>query len=245
MANFTRYPTGLSIVQDVCGRLGLAEPAAAASSPSDETARQLWRLLTECGRKLMKRRRWQIMARTWNLATVIGVTEYDLPEDFDGFTDQTAWNTSSRLPLIGPALDSQWSMLTARNLGASTISIVYRTRDGKLQLYNTPTQVDNLIIDYASRAWVMKNGDPAVLRDHMLLDDDQCLLDGELVTSFLKLRFLEEKGFDTTAAKRDFDEAFDDAADRDTDAPVLRLDRLQGYPYLSSDYNLPDTNYGL
>jgi hypothetical protein len=240
VANFNRTQTGLDILKAVCGRLGLPQPA---STNDTATSTQLWYLLTECGRKLMQDYRWQALSATWELTTTPPDTEYPLPQDFNGFLDSSAWNTTSRLPML-IADDAQWATLVARNLGISTISIVYRTRGNTLELYEPPSVAQSLILDYGSRGWVQANGDPATLKDWMELADDQCRLDPELVTSYLKLRFLEEKGFDTFVATRDFNIALETAKNRDSDAPILTPGVAGGTPLINVFNNLPDTGLG-
>jgi hypothetical protein len=250
VAFFNRQKTMLAIVQDVCGQLGLPVPGLVSGAPTDVTAQQMLALLNFCGRRLIKPtngNRWQVLSRTWNFPTVPGQTLYDMPADWDSFIDVTAWNDSSRLPMLGPALDMQWACLKARNLGPTTLSIVYRTRGGKFELYFSPSQPQTLRIDYTSRAWV-QGTDPvlgAVLKDTMTEDADLCLYDAELITAYLKLRFLIEKGFDTTVALGDFQAALDQAQNADQDGSMLSTGGYPGFPLINTAYNLPDTGYGV
>jgi hypothetical protein len=246
---FQKWPTALVVIQDVCGQLGLPVPKAGVTAPDDETAQQMVSLLTWCGRRLTKptgTMRWSSLKRTWTLATIPNQTLYDLPADWDSFIDSTAWNTTSRLPMLGPATDPQWSTLRARNLGASTISVIYRTRNNKFEIYNAYSTPQNLIIDYSSRAWVYHaSGTPPSYTDAVSADDDQILYDNELITAKLKLAFLQAKGFDTTVATSDYNEIEEQALNADTDAPVLSASSSsRGYP-LISNLNVPDSGYGL
>ena len=243
-----KWPTALAVVKDVQGQLGLPVSNAAISSPDDDTAQQLISLLTWCGRRLAKptgTMRWQALKRTWTLATVPGQTLYDLPADWDSFIDLTGWNKTSRLPMLGPATSAQWSTLSARGMGATTISVIYRTRNNQFELFNAYSSPQNLVIDYSSRAWVYNaSGTPPGYADAIAADDDQILYDNELITAKLKLAFLQAKGFDTTVATADYNEIEEQALNADSDAPVLTTGRPRGYP-LISNLNVPDTGYGL
>src|SRR6185295_18962954 len=149
--------------------------------------------------------------------------------------------------MLGPAAGPQWAMLKARRIGPTTLSIVYRMRGGKFELYYSPTTAQNLRIDYTSRAWVQGN-DPTlgtVLKDAVTDDADLCLYDGELITAYLKLRFLIEKGFDTTVALGDFQSALDQAQNADQDAPALPTGGFLGMPLINNLYSVPETGYGL
>ena len=247
MADFNRQRTGLALIQEACGIMGLPVPISAAANPTDVTARQMLALLTYAGRRLCKPtdgHRWQVLTRLWHLDTVPGQTLYDLPEDFDSFEDLTGWNYTSRLPMLGPASDPQWQCLKARNLGSSTISVIYRTYAGQFEIYNSFSDPQALRINYTSRAWVQDETDPLILRDHIEHDGDLILFDADLMLSLLKLQFLTQKGFDTTTAMADFKDALESAINADQDAPVLRTSLQDTYPLISTQFNVPDTGYG-
>jgi hypothetical protein len=250
MARFNRQRTLLAIVQDVCGQLGLPVPQQVSGNVTNDTATQMGALLTYCGRRLIKPtngNRWNVLSRTWALPTVPGQTLYDLPLDWDSFIDATAWNDSSRLPLLGPATDAQWACLKGSGTGPTTFSVVYRTRGGKFELYFSPSTSQTLRIDYTSRAWV-QGTDPTlgtILKDEMTDDADLCLFDADLMTAYLKLRFLIEKGMDTTVALSDFQAALDQATLVDQDAPMLTTTTRGGFPMVNTVYNLPETGYGV
>ncbi len=247
MANFNRRSVALDIIQNVQGQLALPVSSAAVTSVTDETAQQLVSLLTWAGRKLLKPTsgyRWQVLNKTWMLTTDPLLTQYPMPDDWDSFEDLTGWNYSSRLPMLGPASDPQWATLKARHLGSSTISVVYRTRGGKFEIYNSFSTPQQLGIDYTSRAWVETNDPLNPFRDYIAADDDVVLYDSELITAKVKLQFLTAKGFDTTAAQSEYDELEEAAICADTDAPVLGLTRASTYPLINTNFNAPDTGYG-
>jgi hypothetical protein len=250
MAQFNRQRTLRDIVQDVCGQLGLPVPPQVAGNSADATAQQMWSLLNYCGRRLIKPtngNRWQVLQKTWSLTTVPGQTLYDLPLDWDSFIDTTAWNNSSRLPLLGPASAMQWSALNGRMAGPSTFSIVYRTRGGKFELYNSPSTPQTLNIDYTSRAWVQHTDATLglVTQDALTDDADLALYDADMLTAYLKMRFLIEKGFDTSVALADFNGALESAQNADQDAPVLdAASGGDGFPFINVFFNVPESGYG-
>lgn len=248
MANFNKQQTALAIVQEACALLALPVPSAVASNPTNVTAQQMWAQLRHLGRRLCKPTdgyRWQVLTRLWSLNTVPGTTLYTLPADWDSFIDSTAWNYSSRLPMLGPANDQQWQTLKARSLGNTVFSVIYRTSAGKFELQNSPATAQQLGIAYTSRAWVQKGGDPNTLRDYPDADDDLVLFDPELMVASLKLAFLTAKGFDTTAATADYKLALEAAMNADSDAPMLSaVPGGSGPALLDAQFNVPDTGYG-
>jgi len=245
MPDFNRYETALTIVQRTLRRMGLTVPAFVYTG-SDETALQMGELLNQVGRRLLTENDegWQQLNKTWALSTVSPTVLYDLPSDYDAFIDSTFWNNTTRLPLIGPVSAQQWNMLKARALGASTLSLIYRLRGSQLEFYQVPSAMD-LRIDYRSRGWV-RLADGSTFRDYASNDDDTLLWDTELVCAGLKLAFMEAKGFDSTAAKRDYDNLLEVEIAADRDAPTLSASRgSQGEPLISPWFNLPDTGYGV
>lgn len=248
-AGYAKNPLALELIQAVLGQLALPVPAAAVASVADETAQQMVRLLTWTGRRLVKPTagfRWSMLKKTWQFTTDPLLTQYALPDDWDSFEDLTAWNFSSQLPMLGPATDPQWMALKARSLGPTTISVVYRVRGGKFELYASPSQPQDLRIDYSSRGWVIAATpvSPVTYRDQILDDGDTVLYDNELITAKLKLAFLIAKGFDTSAAQAEYNEIEEAAMNADQDATILSANVGSGYPMIGSQ-SVPDTGYGV
>lgn len=247
MAQYNRQATVLDIIQNALGQMGLPIPSAAFSDGNNNTAQQCIRLLQSRGRRLLKpalTQRWEALRKTWVCLTDPLLTTYTLPADWDSFEDLTGWNFTSRLPMLGPASDPQWQCLKARNLGSSTISVIYRTFGGVFEIYNTFPQPQDLRINYSSRSWVQTAGSPPTYGDAITADDNLLLFDAELLTAGLKLDFLGAKGFDTTLAQQDYNDCLDNAMNADSDAPVLQVSRADSYPLISTQFNAPDTGYG-
>lgn len=242
----SKFPTALEVCTSVLGQFGLPIPAAIVGSVGDATATQLVYLLNYAGRKLVKptaTHRWSQLTKTWLLLTQEVTTLYDLPDDWDSFEDLTGWNFTSRLPMLGPATDPQWQCLKARNLGSSTISVIYRTRGRQLEIYNDFPSPQQLRIDYSSRSWVYEAG-PQIYKESITADDDVLLFDRELLTAALRLEFLIAKGFDTTAAQADYNRLEEAAICTDAESPVLNVNVNDTYPLISTQFNVPDTGYG-
>jgi hypothetical protein len=244
VAQFNRRLSGLDIVRQVCGQLGLPQPITVMTDPGNRTAAQMWFLLNDAGQRLIKPvngYRWQVLKRTWTLVTVPGQTQYPLPVDFDSSIDQTA-RSNMMLPPVGPVSDQAWAFMTARTLGPTT-SLAYRIRGDLFEIYSSPDTPQTLLIDYSSRGWAQATAG-GVYGDTMTADDDVCLYDAQLITTYLKLRFMQEKGFDTTVTQNDFDLALEMAINTDSDAPMLSGDPGAGVHLIGVD-NIPDTGVGL
>lgn len=75
-------------------------------------------------------------------------------------------------------------------------------------------------------------------------NDDVVLYEPLLIVKGLVLAFKRAKGFDTTAAQDDFDEALGTTSDSDSDGPVLSVAPKGEDAHLISNANLPATNWG-
>lgn len=242
MAEFNRADTAGNIVRRALGTMGLQKPVEAGESPSDKTVSQMWDLLTECGRDMIREYEWQVLTRTHALTTD-GQTSYDLPEDWDRYIDATGWNNTGRMPLIGPLSRQQWRMLQARQLGGTTIRLQYVIERGQLVLYFAPSPNQTLNIDYISRGWVQDEGDDTLFRDYVKNDSDRVLFDSSMMVALLKYRWREAKGFEATDARIAYEKALDKAKYADSPKNRLSLNNRSGFPYLGY-FNIPDTNYG-
>jgi hypothetical protein len=82
-----------------------------------------------------------------------------------------------------------------------------------------------------------------LLKNFFSKDGDKTFFDPLVITLLARLKYLEYKGFDTTAATRDYVDALDSRVNAERGAPVLSMSRQLVFPYLSIA-NLPDTGYG-
>lgn len=248
---FSRKMMAGDICKEALALQGLPVPTTIATNSNDATARQIWAALRAQGRRLckpIKTHRWQVLTRNWALTTVPGQTKYQLPLDHDSFQDSTGWSNTSRLPMIGPASGPQWACLKARNLGGSTISVVYRIAEERLELFYDYPVAQQLSIDYTSRGWVRlasSTRENPVYADAPVEDGDMVLFDPEMMVAALQYSFQTAKGFDTTAISQLLDRLIEAAIDNDTDAPILSVTGGGEYPLLSMQNNVPDTGYGL
>lgn len=242
MADFNRYQTVLSVVQDAMGDLGLVRPTAVMAS-NDNTVMQMRSLLKTAGQELLEREDWQLFEVDWPLTTTPPTKIYDLPDDFNGFINDTFWNNTSRFPVVGPLEPQAWRQVTARNLGGTTIALLYRMLGDKIEFYYVPTAAQTLYLTYHSRGWVRDAISPTTLRDYPSADADVVLIPPLVIKHLLRKKWREAKGFDSTAATQDFEVALATALSRDRIATKLRLVRTGGYPLLT-ELNIPYTGYG-
>jgi hypothetical protein len=233
--------TLLETVRRAMLALGLREPTSVTSS-SDKNVRTLHSLANDCGLELLSEFAWQFLNRDFTITTT-GATTYALPEDFQYFLSDTEWNRTSKNPLL-PTDAVSWAQLKARSLAGATVALLYQVSEDLLELYSAPSTTQTLVLPYISRSWAESSAGTA--QDNLLDDSDIILYDQTLFRKKLVLAWKSARGFDTTAAEREYQDALSSAQSADT--PVRTIIALPGggigeAPLLGSR-NIPDTGYG-
>lgn len=239
MADYQLTLTANDIISRVMGSFGLPLPASAFSS-TDGNVIQMVTLLNDVGQEMIDESEWGFMDREMNFVTTSALT-YDLPADFDRFVPDSAWNYSTRLPMVGSVTEQQWQMLKARNLGGMTIALIFRVVNNKLEIYEAPSTAQQLVLPYVGRGWVRSAaGD---YRDNCQEGTDVVLYDSALIRAALTLAWLTKKGLDTTSAQKKYDQRLTAAKVKQAPAPTLSLVPGSSVPLLGQ-WNVPDTGYG-
>lgn len=243
-----RFETAQQVINAAANEVGLA--AASNFDPTtsaDPAFVQLTALCTTAGRELYGMHEWQALNKSYTFTVQNGDTgNYNLPADWGYPIDGTGWNPTNKLPLGGPLTPQNWEYLVNTGLAKNTIYISYRMNQMQFQILPQPPPVGQVItLEYVSRYWVAVTGAPTVpAQDSVLLASDVILFEPILMVKFLKLRFLEAKGFDTTAATNQFLGIFNGITGKDESSQTLNMARMRVFPYLGWR-NIPETNYGL
>ncbi len=245
----SRYLPVDTIINRAALEVGLL-PSPSPTTDQDEAFVQLVGLLTGAGQELCELHPWQVLVRRYEINTNPandGTSgSYDLPDDFNYMIDQTGWDRKNRVAIGGPLSAQDWTYLAGRDLVSQTIYASFRQVDGKIDIYPQPAPEDMLItFEYISRNWLMEQGQTIPNRDDIGAGSDVCVLDPQLTIKFLKLKFLQAKGFDTSAAGLEFDTMLDSRIGKSEGAPVLSASNsTRGFPYLTPYGNTGDTGYG-
>jgi len=99
--------------------------------------------------------------------------------------------------------------------------------------------------EYITINWAVGGTPTDTPQDKVILGSDTPLFDKTLITRYLKLKYLESAGFDTTKAQDDFSQSFSFLTGADKGAEIISAGRNhRAYPYLSV-LNLPDHGFSL
>lgn len=233
-----------TILNRVAAELGTA-PVQDAFSAVDPTFTQLRYLLNAAGEELALFHPWSVLVREHRITTAPGDSgEYPLPADFLYMIDQTGWERANRTPLYGPLSAQEWSYVKGLDHGPSPFHVAFRVQEGNMRVFPQAASGLDIFFEYISKNWVRDvTTSPPLYRDEVQLASDIPLFDRALITRYLKVKFLEAKGFDSTKAQDDFNQVFSFITGKDRGGRVLSLTGGGGIRYLGGR-NVPDSGYG-
>ena len=168
---------------------------------------------------------------------------FDLPEDYYRLVSQTEWSQQMMLPALGPVSFQAWQSYVVRNF-TMQLTLYWQIRNDKIWFLNPPATPMLFEFMYVSRAQVIDADDPTILKNVAEKNGDKFFLDGFMITLLGRVKYLEWKGFDASAAMRDFLTVFSSRTGADKSAPVLSLSRRQGFPMITPLTSVPDTGFG-
>lgn len=236
-----------AIVGNVAAMVGYPTPTDAAGS-TDPAVQQMVQAVNMAGIELLSMYEWQELVKSYTISIVAdtaGQTEksFSLPEDFYDWVDQTNWNATNQLPSLGPVSPQMWQQLLIRTT-LPTLSFYWQVRDGKLYVLAPPSSAQTMSFFYLSAAWVKDQDNVLLFKNRMTKNGDQCLLDAAMITAFTRVKWLEMKGLDSSAAMRDFQIQYENRKQAEKGATVLSMVQDFRFPYINPVGNLPDTGYG-
>lgn len=243
----TTYATAKDIINNVAVEVGLTSVSDPFTS-TDKSFVQLVSLLNTAGKELIAAHEWQQLVKEHSIVTAVppDTGDYDLPSDFGYMIDQSGWDFTNDVPLIGPLSDAHWKYLEGSDLVSSTIYVSFRLAKNKFSVFPQPPP-DALTIkfEYISNKWVDVNGGGSTFDTKCIQAADVPLYEEIVIQKFLKLKWLSAKGFDTSSAMEEFRVQFELWSGNARSAPILNLVGSTGYPLLDTNRNLPDKGYGV
>lgn len=170
-----------------------------------------------------------------------GNESYAIPADCDHFIQQTGWDRSFRWQLVGPLNAQEWQVLKS-GISPTGPRLRWRLMDGLIFVNPVPASLDSLVMEYYSTGFCQSAaGTPQTA---WAADTDTPVLQDRLFILGIIARFLNRKGFDSSSAQREYDDAVEQAIGRAGGSRVLPLNARAEPPILLGSANLPDTGYG-
>ena len=233
-------------INTVAVEVGLPASADPYSS-TDQHYVQLKTLLQLVGEELCWLGDWEHLNREHSITTTGSDTgDYALPTDYLTMIPQTGWERDQNVPLQGPLSPQEWTYLLGRDLVSQTIYASFRLRSGQFSIFPQPPPVGlDINFEYRSKNWIEDTADPDNHISNMNAGSNIVLFDRTLVSRYLKVKYLEAKGFDSTKAQDDVNMMFGLVSPADKSAKIINAGRRnRGMPLLDSRYNTPDTKWG-
>lgn len=222
------YDTALGIISDAAVELGLGAVADAYGS-TDAHVVQLCALLKSLGRALVRENKF-LQLRKEHSFTTTSATTYALPSDFLEYVDATGWNRTAQMPLV-PTSPQDWQRLKAAG-DTLAFQVLFRPRDTTLELWPQPPAAgDTVAFEYMSDAWVATAAGLSPTLNAPTANTHAIALDSLLMVRGLKVAFLQAKGFDSSAALREYETTWAAVSGAGVGtAPVLSMRGGRGGP---------------
>ena len=241
-----QYWTALQTLTQVAGELGLPAPPT-ITGLSDTQSVQLLALLNSAGNELMLYYPWEQFMEEWVWDTVDGQGDYPLPEDWNYFTNQTQWDRTNHWPLLGPKSAQEWAWLKGA-LVAQLPRMRFRVQDNMFKLWPVPgvggdNTLHTMAMEYIKKNWIIDQS--TVTETTMIVNDGDLLrYNPWLLIKFVKFKFYELKGFNTTGVNADFMRVFNSLTGKDVGAKILSLSPRYTSPYIGP-WSVPDGSWNV
>jgi len=243
VASLQKLDTVLYEVQQACLQLSLPAPSGVYDS-SDDNALLMGSVVNLAGIMTGDAFDWQSLRKEFRITGDGIKTAWPLPADFSHFIDGTGWSFAIRRPVVVVSAQ-QWATVNAW-IPKVTISPICRIFADQLQFITPPQAGGDIVIEYLDANWVIDEADPLLFKQKATKNGDKPRFDWLLMVQAIKVKWLEHKGMNTSAAQADFNERLYQLTQHDQMGQVLTLSGPApgGFRYLDNLSNVPDTGFG-
>lgn len=239
--------TLLQIVQDAAAECSVPRPDTVFNN-TDQDVQRLMQMSNREGRDLTKAADWTVLQRLHTITTTASDGEYDLPDDYSRLLRETEWDRSAQRPMEGPVNPQHWQALKSSNFGSGVIDKKFRifrasTGSGRaVFIHPVPTvSSETLVFEYVSSHWCASSG--GTTSDAWAADADTAILDRDLMTLGLIVRFKRSVGLDFSSEADEYESIFAREKGQDRPSPSINLNRRIGLRLIGPD-NVADTGFG-
>ena len=236
-------------IQQSMVEMGLPKPNEVVLS-QDATVQQMLALLNRAGADMVIGFPWEQLTKEWVFESASATVAPDgltlsmpLPSDWSYFTDQTQWDRTNHWPLLGPKTAQEWQWLKG-GLLSSGPRMRYRVVGGNLELFPGSETGSQVAMEYIADTWLKSATIQNTYYSSVQNDDDILLLDPWIMTAYLKLKYWEAKGLNTTAYTKDFLGTWEARIGKNKGAPMLTL-APRARTMLIGINNIPDGSWNV
>lgn len=210
------------MVQDVCVRVGLSSPNAAAGS-TELKVNQIVALVNEEGKELAARYQWTALTNEATFTTVAAETQASLntiAPNLKYIINDTIWNRTLRRPVFGPLAAQRWQQVKALVMQGPWNQ--FRIRGGSILFIPVPTAGQSCYFEYVSKNW-STDSTGVTGKSSMTVDTDVSLLDEDIMTLGVIWRFKAAKGLSYAEDFNKYERRVIDAMARDGSKDVMNI----------------------
>lgn len=213
----------LTIVTNVCNRVGISAPLTASGS-SDQQIIQIIAISNEEGEELSERYPWSVLQTEATFLTLAAELQGSVASiatnNFRYIINNTIWNRTQQRPMYGSLTASDWQLLKSAYVTGPYQE--YRIRAGSLYLIPAPPAGETCAFEYVSGNWCQSStGTP---KSSFTNDGDTGILDEKIMTAGIIWRWKQIKGMDYAEDFRKYEIRVNDAMARDAGKPTISMD---------------------
>ena len=207
--------TALKIIQTDSAETGLPIPTTLAST--DAGTVQLVALLNSAGYESCIYYPWEFLQEK-QVIVGDGVSEsFPLPIDYLYQIDNTGNAINQPNTLFGPITPQVWSF--NESFLINDLTLMFQIRDNKMQFSPAAPAGVTYQWYYVRHTWVQDavSGN----KSNITKDDDIPWFDWMLMVKYIKMKFMNAKGLNSTVTTSEFNNLWNSLIGKDTGAPVL------------------------
>ena len=211
----------LTIIQNVCNIIGLAQPQAVIGA-TDQNVIALQAMANTEGRELLDRFSWpatQLEVTHTSLAAELQGVMTTLAPGFSYITSSTFWDRTLTQPVRGPLSPVEWQALKAMTATGPYAS--YRIFGGKLYAYPAPPAGNTWVFEYQSTYFCQSA--LSVNQSSWVADTDTGVLDEHLMEMGIIWRFKKKNGLDYSEDFRSYEQKIATETSRAGGRPILDM----------------------
>jgi hypothetical protein len=175
------------------------------------------------GKSLVRARDWTHLTVSIGFTTEADEGSYPLPSGYDRIRDGTVWNYTTGLQMGPVHTTIAVAEITGRADTAPRSPMPYRIKGNRFLIEPVPASAEVIFLDIISGFWVMPTGQTSPTTLTPTAATDTLWFDENLLVRGLKLAYLRAKGFDTSHAQDEFNQAYDAAAGSDGAASPISV----------------------
>jgi len=234
--------TLLTIMQDACNEIGIAEPATVIGNTNVQI-KQLLALSNREGQSLAARPNngWEALRFETTFTTLAAESQGAIETMASGYryiVNRTIWNRTKRVPVIGPIDSEDWQMLKASPAAGPFDQ--YKLQQGEILFNPVPAAGETCAFEYVTKQWCESSGGTG--REKWAADSDVGRLNESLLTLGLIWRWKKAKVLDYAEDFAEYERQVTDALCRDGTKPILNA--AGGLNNFRPGIFVPQTGYG-